>query len=185
MHGDTDPFGPGHDIVLVSPRIATNTGNIIRLCANVGARLHLVEPLGFSLDDAKVRRSGLDYHDLTCVRVHGDWASVRSALGAERRWVGFSAEGSATVADFGFVADDVLVFGAEPAGLPPEIRLQLDLVSIPMVPGSRSLNLANAVAVVAYESWRQRGYVGAAVNSYGSGESGLYESLHLEEKQTI
>lgn len=181
---DERPFGngptAGHDIVLVAPRIATNTGNIIRLCANVGAQLHLVEPLGFSLDDAKLRRSGLDYHDLTCVHVHENWAAVRSALGYERTWLGFSAEGTSTIADVAFEADDVLVFGGEPSGLPPEIRLELELVSIPMVPGSRSLNLANAVAVVAYESWRQRGYRGASTRSEVDGGTAFFEFLQLD-----
>lgn len=170
--------GIAHDIVLVSPRIATNSGNIIRLCANTGSRLHLVEPLGFSLDDAKLRRSGLDYHDLTCVQVHAGWPEVRAALGATRRWFGFSAEGTSTISDVEFAVDDVLVFGAEPTGLPGRIRLQLELLSIPMVPGSRSLNLANAVAVVAYESWRQRGYPGAVASGpAGVSPTRFYESL--------
>lgn len=175
--GPASAVGVGHDIVLVSPRIATNSGNIIRLCANTGSRLHLVEPLGFSLDDAKLRRSGLDYHDLTCVQVHAGWPEVRGALGGTRRWFGFSAEGTSTVSDIEFAADDVLVFGAEPTGLPEAIRSQLELLSIPMVPGSRSLNLANAVAVVAYESWRQRGYPGAAASGPAGASPRFYESL--------
>ncbi len=149
-------------IVLVQPEIAPNTGNIIRLCANVGMALHLVEPLGFSLDDRLLRRAGLDYHELAEVSVYPDLDTLRTALPG--RWFAFSSSGRTRYSDVSYQRDDVLVFGAERAGLSnetlasfaPERRL-----TIPMAPGNRSLNLANAVAVVAYEGWRQLDFAGS------------------------
>lgn len=152
------------DVVLVAPEIATNTGNVIRLAANTGVRLHLVEPLGFSMDDASLRRAGLDYHDLADVRVHANLAAASSELAGRRRFA-FSTRAEHRVDQVAFEAGDVFVFGAERAGLTDE---QVDLVDpmrllgLPMRPGNRSLNLANAVAVVVYEAWRQHGYAGAA-----------------------
>ena len=150
------------DVVLVAPEIATNTGNVIRLCANSGARLHLVRPLGFSMDDASLRRAGLDYHDLASVVVHDDPAACRG-IATGRRFT-FSSRASVRFDEVAFEADDVFVFGAERAGLLDDQRAAFAPaveLALPMRPGNRSLNLANAVAVVVYEAWRQHGYVGA------------------------
>lgn len=150
------------ELVLVSPEIPPNAGNVIRLAANCGARLHLVEPLGFSMDDRQLKRAGLDYHELASVRVHRDWGACRAALG-EARLFAVSTRGTVGYAEVRYAAGDALVFGAETRGLPqallegfpPGRRLRL-----PMRPGNRSLNLSNAVAVVAYEAWRQLGFAG-------------------------
>ena len=136
---------------------------MIRLAANTGARLHLVGPLGFSLEDRALRRAGLDYHDLATVSVHRDWAACSAAL-AGRRMFALTTSGQRNVFDVRFAHDDVLVFGSETAGLPDallatfaeERRLRL-----PMLPGNRSVNLSNAVAVVVYEAWRQLAFRGA------------------------
>ena len=148
------------DVVLVHPEIPPNTGNVIRLCANAGARLHLVEPLGFSLDDKQLRRAGLDYHDLVDVVVHRDWARCLAAL-AGRRMFATSTRGSLAYTAVNFQAGDVIVFGPESRGLPPEIIGTFGpttLIRIPMKPGGRSLNLSNTVAIVLYEAWRQNGF---------------------------
>jgi tRNA (cytidine/uridine-2'-O-)-methyltransferase len=150
------------EIVLVSPEIPPNAGNVIRLAANCGARLHLVEPLGFSMDDRQLKRAGLDYHELASVRVHADWETCRAALG-DARLFAVSTRGTVSYAEVRYAAGDALVFGAETRGLPQALldafpagrRLRL-----PMRPGNRSLNLSNAVAVVAYEAWRQLGFAG-------------------------
>jgi tRNA (cytidine/uridine-2'-O-)-methyltransferase len=152
------------DVVLVHPEIPPNTGNVIRLCANAGARLHLVEPLGFEMEDRQLRRAGLDYHELATVRVHHDWEACRAAL-AGQRFFAFTTRGSARHTDIVYRADDVLVFGAETAGLPDAILDSFEPASrlrLPMRPGNRSLNLSNAVAVVVFEGWRQNGFAGAA-----------------------
>jgi tRNA (cytidine/uridine-2'-O-)-methyltransferase len=152
------------DVVLVAPEIATNTGNIIRLCANAGARLHLVEPLGFSMDDASLRRAGLDYHDLASVAVHADADECRRMLGGARRFT-FSSHATVRFSDGERDADAAVVVGAERAGLTDGQRAAFapaTEVVIPMRPGNRSLNLANAVAIVVYEAWRRQGYDGAA-----------------------
>ena len=148
------------DIVLVHPEIPPNTGNVIRLAANAGARLHLVAPLGFSMDDRQLRRAGLDYHELASVRTHRDWAACRAALAGARMFA-LSTRAATDYAAVRYAPGDVFVFGAETRGLPEEIlagfaddrRLRL-----PMRPGNRSLNLSNAVAVVVYEAWRQLGF---------------------------
>ena len=148
------------DVVLVHPEIPPNTGNVIRLCANTGARLHLVEPLGFSIDDKQLRRAGLDYHDLVDVVVHRDWARCTAEL-AGRRMLATSARGSLAYTAVNFEIGDVLVFGRESTGLPPEIAATFapsTLIRIPMRPGNRSLNLSNTVAIVLYEAWRQNGF---------------------------
>ena len=145
------------DIVLYQPEIPPNTGNVIRLCANVGATLHLVEPLGFSMDDRNLRRAGLDYHELARVHRHNDWEACEKAL-AGRRLFAVTTKGERCYADVRFEPGDAFVFGRETVGLPDtllerfpgECRLYL-----PMVPGNRSLNLSNAVAVVTFEAWRQ------------------------------
>src|SRR6266567_4456713 len=147
-------------IVLVHPEIPPNTGNVIRLTANTGAELHLVEPLGFRLDDRELKRAGLDYHEYTRLVVHRDWLACRGALGARRSFA-LTTKGARSLYACAFRADDVFVFGSETRGLsdailaefPPDARLR-----IPMRPGVRSLNLSNAVAVTVYETWRQMGF---------------------------
>ena len=151
------------DIVLVHPEIPPNTGNVIRLAANTGAALHLVEPLGFTLADRELRRAGLDYHEYTRVVVHRDFAACRSGLdaAARRRWLAFTTRATRSMGEHAFTLDDVLVFGGETAGLPDDVLAQFapdDRLRIPMRPGMRSLNLSNAVAVAVYEAWRQNGY---------------------------
>ncbi len=150
------------DIVLFQPEIPPNTGNLIRLAANTGCRLHLVEPLGFDLSDKQVARAGLDYHDMACVTVHAGWDAVQTAL-AGRRWFALTTKGSARYADIAFRPDDVLVFGPESRGLPPEILAQFEAdhrLRLPMLPDSRSMNLSNTVSVVVFEAWRQNGFTG-------------------------
>jgi tRNA (cytidine/uridine-2'-O-)-methyltransferase len=152
------------EVVLFQPEIPPNAGNVIRLCANCGARLHLIEPLGFAMDDRRLRRAGLDYHELATVSVHRDWQSCVEVLG-DRRIFALSTRATARYTDVAFRPGDAFVFGSETAGLPAtmlesfaaERRLRL-----PMRPGNRSLNLSNAVAVVVFEAWRQQGFAGAA-----------------------
>ncbi|MEL7536931.1 MAG: tRNA (uridine(34)/cytosine(34)/5-carboxymethylaminomethyluridine(34)-2'-O)-methyltransferase TrmL [Pseudomonadota bacterium] len=148
-------------VVLHQPEIPPNTGNIIRLCANTGMNLHLIEPLGFDLDEKRLRRAGLDYREFANVNVHADWdAYLRARTG--RRWL-FTTKASRCFSEADFAPGDALVFGCETAGLPVEIRdsePQECLLRLPMVPSSRSLNLSNSVAVAVYEAWRQNGYDG-------------------------
>jgi tRNA (cytidine/uridine-2'-O-)-methyltransferase len=149
------------DVVLCQPEIPPNAGNVIRLCANTGARLHLIEPLGFSMDDRQLKRAGLDYHEMVNVRVHRDWAACAALLGPRR--FALTTRGPHSPFTTRFEPGDAFVFGPEASGLPddfvaafaPEARLR-----IPMVAGNRSLNLSNAVAVVVYEAWRQAGFGG-------------------------
>ena len=151
------------EIVLYRPEIPPNAGNVIRLAANTGARLHLVEPLGFSLLDRQLKRAGLDYHEMANVQVHSDWPACRTAL-AGRRLFAVSTRGAVSYTAPRYAAGDAFVFGPETSGLPqalleefaPEQRLRL-----PMRAGNRSLNLSNAVAVVVFEAWRQLGFSGA------------------------
>jgi tRNA (cytidine/uridine-2'-O-)-methyltransferase len=150
-------------IVLVAPEIAPNTGNIIRMCANVGATLHLVEPLGFSLEDKLLRRAGLDYHDLADTRIHTDWAACSSALGLCRRFAFSSHADGPRYDTVAFQADDAFVFGCESVGLSSAVLAEFSSerrLRIPMQPNNRSLNLSNACAVVAFEAWRQLGFPG-------------------------
>jgi tRNA (cytidine/uridine-2'-O-)-methyltransferase len=150
------------EIVLVHPEIPPNTGNVIRLCANTGCRLHLVAPLGFELDDARLRRAGLDYHEYATVTVHADWEALLDNA-RPRRLVAFTTRGEATLATCRIDPGDFLVFGSETAGLPAPVLGQFDptaRVRLPMRPRSRSLNLSNAVAVVVFEAWRRHGYAG-------------------------
>jgi len=152
------------DVVLVAPEIPPNTGNVIRLTANAGVRLHLVEPLGFSMQDRQLRRAGLDYHELANVRVHTDWPACQRHLGA-RRMFAFTTRARALYTQVRFALDDVLVFGAETRGLPETVLEGFDAalrLRLPMQPDNRSLNLSNAVAVAVYEAWRQIGFSGAA-----------------------
>ncbi len=151
------------DIVLVAPEIPPNTGNVIRLAANTGCRLHLVEPLGFSLDDRQLKRAGLDYHELAHVRVHRDWPACRASFAA-RRLYALTTKGSHSVYQARFQSEDVLVFGAETSGLSPEVLESFppaQRLRLPMQPGNRSINLSNAVAVTVFEAWRQLGFPGA------------------------
>lgn len=151
------------DIVLYQPEIPPNTGNLIRLAANTGCRLHLVEPLGFDLSDKQVARAGLDYHDMACVIVHKDWTSVRATL-LGQRWFALTTKGSRAYAAVRFQAGDVFLFGPESRGLPAEVLSQFDAdhrLRLPMLPGSRSMNLSNAVSVVTFEAWRQNDFSGA------------------------
>jgi len=156
-------------VVLVEPEIAPNTGNIIRLCAITGAELHLVEPLGFELSDRLLKRGGLDYHERANVTVHPDLESVANRLTG--RWFAFSSRSTKPFGDVRFTQSDVLVFGAERSGLSEEVlgRFAEDQrLTIPMRPGNRSLNLANAAAIVVYEAWRQHGYEGATLDGLTS-----------------
>ena len=152
------------DIVLYRPEIPPNTGNVIRLAANTGARLHLVRPLGFLLDDRHLARAGLDYGDIRDVIIHDDWAACRRAL-ADRRFFALSTRGARSFGEAAFAPGDVFVFGQETAGLPPEILEEFGAdcrLRVPMVPNVRSINLSNTVAIVVYEAWRQCGYAGAS-----------------------
>jgi tRNA (cytidine/uridine-2'-O-)-methyltransferase len=151
------------DIVLVHPEIPPNAGNVIRLAANTGARLHFVEPLGFSIDDRQLRRAGLDYHEKASLRVHRDWPACREALRPARMFA-VSTRGTVSYETVRYAAGDVLVFGAETRGLPQPVLDEFppaQRLRLPMRPGNRSLNLSNAVAVLVYEAWRQLGFCGA------------------------
>jgi tRNA (cytidine/uridine-2'-O-)-methyltransferase len=152
------------DIVLYRPEIPPNAGNVIRLAANTGVRLHLVEPLGFSMDDRQLRRAGLDYHELATVRTHRDWDACRAALG-ERRMFAVTTRGETCYGEVRYARDDVFVFGQETRGLPEDLLAQFAparRLRLPMRPGNRSLNLSNAVAVLVFEAWRQLGFAGAS-----------------------
>ena len=151
------------DIVLVEPEIPPNTGNVIRLAANTGARLHLVRPLGFSLDDKQLKRAGLDYHEYATMRVHGSWAEFRKGM-AGRRLYAFTTAGARLYTDVRYATDDVLVFGTEATGLSAAVLDDFAAerqLRLPMRPDNRSLNLSNAVAVAVFEAWRQLGFSGA------------------------
>ncbi|WP_428944534.1 tRNA (uridine(34)/cytosine(34)/5-carboxymethylaminomethyluridine(34)-2'-O)-methyltransferase TrmL [Pantoea sp. FN060301] len=153
------------NIVLFEPEIPPNTGNIIRLCANTGFRLHLIEPMGFAWDDKRLRRAGLDYHEFTAVQRHADYA-VFIASEAPQRLFALTTKGTPAHSAVSYQAGDYLLFGPETRGLPPEILNALPAqqkIRIPMQPDSRSMNLSNAVSVVVYEAWRQLGYAGAQV----------------------
>ena len=149
-------------VVLVAPEIPPNTGNVIRLTANTATDLHLVEPLGFRMDDRDLRRAGLDYHEYARVQVHRDWDACREALGPRMaRAFAFTTRAAESLYDTRFAPGDVLVFGCETLGLPQSILDQFAegrRLAIPMRPGVRSLNLSNAVAVAVYEAWRQQGF---------------------------
>jgi tRNA (cytidine/uridine-2'-O-)-methyltransferase len=153
------------NVVLVEPEIPPNTGNIIRLCANTGARLHLVRPLGFELDHSRMRRAGLDYHELTDIQVHESWESFGAFAGSAGRRYAITTKGHRSAFDVNFASEDFLLFGSETRGLSPDQRNSIapqDRLRIPMQPENRSLNLSNAVAVVVYEAWRQQRFDGAA-----------------------
>jgi tRNA (cytidine/uridine-2'-O-)-methyltransferase len=148
------------EVILYQPEIPPNTGNIIRLCANTGARLHLVEPLGFSLGQRELRRAGLDYAELANVRVHRTWAECLSTLAGAKLYA-VETGGARRYSEAAFQRGDALLFGSETRGLPAELLAGIareDILAIPMREGNRSLNLSNAVALVVYEAWRQVGF---------------------------
>jgi tRNA (cytidine/uridine-2'-O-)-methyltransferase len=148
------------DIVLVEPEIPPNAGNVIRLAANTGCRLHLVEPLGFSMDERQLKRAGLDYHELASVSTHKDWPACRGVLGG-RRMFAFTTKGTRLYTEVSYARDDVLVFGAETRGLSEALLAEFGLehrLRLPMRLGNRSINLSNAVAVAVFEAWRQLGF---------------------------
>ena len=149
-------------VVLYQPEIPPNTGNIIRLCVNVGSSLHLIHPVAFDLDDRRMRRAGLDYHEYAALQEHADYESWKRSL-REGRIFACTTKGTTCYADADFQPGDHLLFGPESRGLPAEIRDSLppeQRIRIPMQPRSRSLNLANSVAVILYEAWRQNGFSG-------------------------
>jgi len=154
------------NVVLVEPEIPPNTGNVIRLCANTGARLHLVRPLGFELTDKQLRRAGLDYHEYAELRVHADFdALLASERPSEGRLFCCTTHGTRHYVDVAFQPGDWLVFGNESQGLRDTLRNRFashQRLRLPMRPGNRSLNLSNAVAIVVYEAWRQQGFRGGA-----------------------
>lgn len=150
-------------ILFYTPEIPGNTGNAIRLAAVTGAELHLVEPLGFDLDDTKLRRAGLDYHDLAVLTVHPDLDTALGVLRPERL-LAYTSEGTVTYSDIQYRPGDVLLFGPESVGLPLEVKNHPAVtarVRLPMLPSRRSLNLANSASIVVYEAWRQQGFGGA------------------------
>ncbi|MCE2916726.1 MAG: tRNA (cytidine(34)-2'-O)-methyltransferase [Rubrivivax sp.] len=152
------------NIVLVEPEIPPNTGNVIRLAANTGCALHLVEPLGFAMEDRLLQRAGLDYHEYASVQRHRDWSAFLAATAADpERLFAFTTRGSRPMADVAWRAGDWMVFGSESRGLAPALRDSFaagQRVRLPMRAGQRSLNLSNAVAVAVFEAWRQNGYAG-------------------------
>lgn len=152
-------------VVLYEPEIPSNTGNIIRLCANTGAQLHLIEPLGFELDDKKLRRAGLDYHEWVNVSVHHSWAVFLTAV-QPQRVLAFTTKGGQKYSQTSFQAGDVLLFGPETRGLPADLLEQLapqQRLYLPMQSNARSLNLSNTVAIALYEAWRQHEFSGALI----------------------
>ena len=149
------------NIVLFEAEIPPNTGNVIRLASNSGCRLHLIEPLGFDLDHVKLRRAGLDYREFCTVATHAGWEAFLRAAGPQARILAFSTKGSRTYAETDYRPGDYLLFGPESRGLPAQIRESAavtEVLRIPMLAHSRSLNLSNAAAVAVYEAWRQNGF---------------------------
>jgi tRNA (cytidine/uridine-2'-O-)-methyltransferase len=152
------------DVVLYEPEIPPNTGNVLRLCANAGCRLHLVRPLGFRLDDRALRRAGLDYAQVRSAIVHDGWAAARAHF-AGRRIFAFTSRAHRLYSEARFQRDDVLLFGPETRGLPAPVLDEFPAerrLLVPMRPGMRSINLSNVVALAVYEAWRQAGFTGAA-----------------------
>jgi len=157
------------DVILYQPEIPPNTGNVIRLCANTGARLHLVAPLGFTLEDRQLKRAGLDYHEYATLQVHASLAvalaAIAAANGAPARLFALSTRGAVRHDSPHYAPGDAFLFGPETRGLPTEVLEQIpdgQCIRVPMRPGNRSLNLSNAVAVVVFEAWRQQGFAGGA-----------------------
>ena len=152
------------DVILFQPEIPPNTGNAIRLCANTGARLHLVRPLGFTLEDAQLRRAGLDYHEYASLQVHDSLDAALAAI-TPRRLFALSTRGNVRFDAPSYAAGDAFLFGPETRGLPDDVLAQVpesQRLRLPMRPGNRSLNLSNAIAVVVFEAWRQQGFDGGA-----------------------
>ena len=150
------------DIVLYQPEIPPNTGNIIRLCANTGFRLHLIEPLGFDLDDKKLRRAGLDYQEFQSLKVHPNWDAYINSC-APKNIYALSTKGTACYSSVSYQSGDALLFGPETRGLPEDIRTEIgvnNVLRLPMQENSRSLNLSNTVSIMVYEAWRQLGFSG-------------------------
>lgn len=167
-------------VILYQPEIPPNTGNVMRLCANLGARLHLIEPLGFRLEDRLLRRAGLDYREWADVRLHPDLGSCRATCGGGSLYA-LSTRGGRCYAEPRYHPGDAFLFGPETRGLPPDLLAELPverLLRIPMRPGNRSLNLSNAVAVVLFEAWRQSNFEGASVTATETpGADGTSRSL--------
>ena len=162
-HANLKAFHLMFEIILFAPQIPPNTGNIIRLSANSGNRLHLIEPLGFTLDEKSCRRAGLDYHALSDVHIHADLPACMVWLGQPRLFA-ITTRGKDTPYDWAFAPGDAFLFGSETAGLPAEIHASIapdHKLRLPMVADNRSLNLANAVSIVIYEAWRQHGFAGS------------------------
>lgn len=150
------------NIALHSPQIPPNTGNIIRLCANTGTQLHLIEPLGFKLEDTQLRRAGLDYHEFATIQVHSDFEAFKAGI-LPARIFAFSTKGKRFYTEVEYQAGDVFLFGSETAGLPGTILSALpqdQILRLPMQPHSRSLNLSNTAAIALFEAWRQHQFVG-------------------------
>ncbi len=154
------------NIILYQPEIPPNTGNIIRLCANTGAKLHLIHPLGFDLSDKQMRRAGLDYHEYASIEEYSNWEEFQQRQ-PQMRLIALSTKGTKTYTDFNFSQGDGLLFGPETRGLPQSIREQseLEVLRLPMLKSSRSLNLSNSVAVVLFEAWRQLDFYNSALSS--------------------
>lgn len=154
------------NIVLVQPEIPPNTGNIIRLCANTGAQLHLIKPLGFPLDDTRMKRAGLDYHEFADLKVYENWSDFLTlAQPDSTRMFALTTKGSHILSETSFQAGDWFVFGSETKGLPHEIRESFAIsqrIRLPMMPNNRSLNLSNSAAIIVYEAWRQCGFEGGS-----------------------
>ncbi|MCH8493607.1 MAG: tRNA (cytidine(34)-2'-O)-methyltransferase [Idiomarina sp.] len=151
------------NIALFNPVMAANAGNIIRLCANNGCALHLIEPLGFDFEEKKLRRAGLDYHDLARVQRYPDFAAFAEAMAGKAMYA-ITTKGTRNYTDVAFQEGDVLLFGSETSGLAPDVMAQIPehkRLLIPMMPNNRSLNLSNSVALVSYEAWRQHDFRGA------------------------
>ena len=151
------------NIVLFQPEIPPNTGNIIRLCANTGFRLHLIEPLGFELDDKRMRRAGLDYREFQDLNIYSDWSSYLAKIKTKNIYA-LSTKGTVNYSSINYEIDDTLLFGPETRGLPKDLRSSIgenNVLRLPMVPSSRSLNLSNSVAIVAYEAWKKIGFIGS------------------------
>jgi len=151
------------DVVLFQPQIPPNTGNIIRLCANSGFRLHLIEPLGFDLDDKKLRRAGLDYHEFAAIKRHADFTAFIESE-QPKRVLAITTKTDNFYGDIQFTKGDYLLFGSETSGLPEDVRKQIpdeNKIRIPMLKESRSMNLSNATAVIVYDAWRQLGFPNA------------------------
>lgn len=150
------------DLVLYQPEIPGNTGNIIRLCANTGATLHLIKPLGFTMTDKQMKRAGLDYHEYANMQIHDNWETCTETV-RDRRCFAMTTKGSTRYTDIKFIEGDVFIFGPETRGLPPEMLALFSSeqrLRLPMQPNSRSLNLSNCVAALVFEAWRQVGFVG-------------------------